>query len=375
MKLLMVIGTRPEAIKMLPLYKACLKDEFLDIKLVVTGQHREMLDQVLEVFDVRPDYDLNIMEMNQTLYSITIKILTKLELVLKEEQPDYLLVHGDTTTTFASSLAAFYQQIKVAHVEAGLRTFHKYSPFPEEMNRKLVDGIADLFFCPTQETKFNLMAENIPEEKIFITGNTAIDALEYTLSPVKKRQMNEPKRKILITMHRRENLGAPMEQVFRAISAFSKENPEFEFYFPVHRNPRIVKLADRYFRNDPLFHLTKPLDVKEFHNLMAECYLILTDSGGIQEEAPSLNVPVLVLRETTERDEGVKTGALKLIGTDEDKVYRELTHLLEEKETYEKMTEAVNPYGDGKASERIVEILKYIHGFSYEKPSIFEYAR
>lgn len=350
---MIVFGTRPEAIKMAPLIKAIDKDERFQSITVVTAQHREMLDQVLDIFQIKPDYDLDIMGKNQTLSQITIKVLTEIEKVVAEEKPDIMLVHGDTSTTFAASIAAFYHHIQLGHVEAGLRTWNKYSPFPEEMNRQLTDVLSDIYFAPTEESKVNLLQENHAPEDIYITGNTAIDALRYTVpSEVKK-----DRRQILITMHRRENLGEPMENVFKAVKDIALKYSELSVVYPLHKNPKVREIAYRILGDLDNVQLIEPLNVIDFHRMENESYLILTDSGGVQEEAPSFGVPVLVLRDTTERPEGVAAGALKLIGTNQNDVYHAVEMLIENKEAYQKMSNSKNPYGDGFASEKILDAI------------------
>lgn len=363
MKVMIAFGTRPEAIKMLPIVKEMQKrpEQFQAIT-VVTAQHREMLDQVLNYFDVTPDYDLNIMKQNQSLTQITTSILEEMASILKIEMPDIVLVHGDTTTTAAVSLSVFYHQIKIGHVEAGLRTWDKYSPFPEEMNRQLTDVLSDLYFVPTENSRQNLLLENHAEEQIFITGNTVIDALNYTITNDYQHQVLQSinhyhQRIILLTMHRRENLGQPMEQVFTAVRKVALAYQDIVVVFPVHLNPKVQQLANKMFADVKNVHLVAPLEVADFHNIAAKSYLILTDSGGIQEEAPSLGVPVLVLRNETERPEGIAAGTLKLVGTDPTIVEENIIALLEDKALYDTMSNAANPYGDGRASERILEIL------------------
>lgn len=374
-KVMTVFGTRPEAIKMAPLVKVLDSQKWCEPKVVVTGQHREMLDQVLQVFDIIPDYDLNIMSQGQTITDITVKVLTGFKKVLEDESPDIVLVHGDTTTTFAAGLASFYAQIPVGHVEAGLRTWNKYSPFPEEMNRQLTDDFTDLFFAPTPDSKENLLKENKPENQIYITGNTAIDAMKYTIKQEYSNELidisNKEKRRILVTMHRRENLGDPMAQVFRAIKRITAEHQNTEVIFPMHRNPAVRDLAISILGDNPQVRLVEPFDVVDFQNILARCELVLTDSGGIQEEAPSLAVPVLVLRDTTERPEGVKAGTVSLIGTGEDDVYNKVNELLTNKEAYNKMAHAENPYGDGEASQRIADAIAFYFGIYTEKPLEF----
>ncbi len=358
-KVMSIFGTRPEAIKMAPLIKALEKDERFESIVTVTGQHREMLDQVLEVFEITPDHDLDVMSVNQTLTAITTKVLLSLEPILQAEQPDIVLVHGDTTTTFAAATAAFYQQIKVGHVEAGLRTWNKWSPFPEEINRQATDVLADLYFAPTNESADNLRREHHDEANIFVTGNTAIDAMRYTIVADQKSDhlSSSSTKQLLVTMHRRENLGEPMANVFQALGRIAEEFSDVSIIFPMHKNPKVRELADTILGQYENVQLIEPLDVIDFHNCAAKSYLILTDSGGVQEEAPSLGVPVLVLRDTTERPEGVKAGTLKLVGTDEETVYDETKQLLTDVKAYEKMAQAKNPYGDGYASQRILEAI------------------
>lgn len=378
-KVLTTFGTRPEAIKMCPLVLELEKrsDQFESI-VAVTAQHRQMLDQVLEIFHVKPDYDLNIMKDRQTLVDVTTRGLEGLDRVMKEVQPDIVLVHGDTTTTFIASLAAFYNQVAVGHVEAGLRTWNKYSPFPEEMNRQLTGVLADLHFSPTEKSFENLVQENKKQDTIFITGNTAIDALKTT---VKEDYMHEVLEKVstgrlvLVTAHRRENLGEPMRNMFRAIRRIVEEHADVQVVYPVHLNPAVREIAQKLLGDHDRIHLIEPLDVIDFHNFSSRSYLILTDSGGVQEEAPSLGVPVLVLRDTTERPEGIEAGTLKLAGTDEDNVYQLANELLTSKEAYEKMAKASNPYGDGKASQRIAEAIRYHFGQVKERPASFLYEK
>lgn len=375
-KVMTIFGTRPEAIKMAPLVLELKKrsDEFESI-VTVTAQHRQMLDQVLDIFQIKPDYDLNIMKDRQTLVDITTRVLERLDWVMKEVQPDIVLVHGDTTTTFVGSLAAFYNQIKVGHVEAGLRTWNKFSPYPEEMNRQLTGVLSDLHFAPTKKAAENLLNENKNEDAIFITGNTAIDALKTT---VKEEYDHEVLRKIgssrliLLTAHRRENLGEPMRNMFKAIKRLVEEHEDIQVVYPVHLNPAVREVANEVLNNDPRIHLIEPLDVIDFHNFAARSYMILTDSGGVQEEAPSLGVPVLVLRDTTERPEGIEAGTLKLAGTDEETIYQLAKELLTDREAYEKMAKAANPYGDGQASRRIADAISYYFKQREEKPDTFE---
>ncbi|EGO2646119.1 UDP-N-acetylglucosamine 2-epimerase (non-hydrolyzing) [Enterococcus hirae] len=374
-KIMTIFGTRPEAIKMAPLIKAIENDERFESIVTVTAQHRQMLDQVMDIFDLKADYDLNIMKDGQTLTDITSRVIKELDSVLVEAKPDIILVHGDTTTTFAASIAGFYHQIKIGHVEAGLRTWNKYSPFPEEMNRQLTDTLADIYFAPTVMSKSNLLKEGRPEESIFITGNTVIDAMEYT---IKQNYSNElldnlaGKRIILVTMHRRENLGQPMTNVFKAINRLVEKFEDVHIVFPMHKNPKVRKNAEETLSDSEQVHLIEPLDVIDFQNFSNNSYMILSDSGGVQEEAPSLGVPVLVLRDTTERPEGIEAGTLKLVGTEEDKVFEEATLLLSDKEEYEKMSQASNPYGDGNASERILDAIAYNFGIQQEKPIDFQ---
>lgn len=362
-KVMMVFGTRPEAIKMAPLVLKLKADERFDEVTVVTAQHREMLDQVLEIFNIKPDYDFNIMKKNQSLEGITSKVMLKLADVITKEQPDIVLVHGDTTTSFAASLASFYQQRPIGHVEAGLRTWNKYSPFPEEMNRQMTDDLADIYFAPTKLSKENLLSEHHQAENIFITGNTAIDALQETVKDDyhhKVLDLIEPNhRMILVTMHRRENQGEPMRRVFKVMKEVVDSHDDVEIIYPVHMSPKVQEVAHEILGNDPRIHLIAPLDVVDFHNLAKRSYFIMTDSGGVQEEAPALNKPVLVLRDTTERPEGVKAGTLKLVGTQVDDVRAAMLQLLEDKSAYDQMANAKNPYGDGHASDRIMDAIAY----------------
>ncbi|RFU64258.1 non-hydrolyzing UDP-N-acetylglucosamine 2-epimerase [Bacillus sp. V59.32b] len=363
-KVMTIFGTRPEAIKMAPLVLE-LQDqpEHFESVVAVTAQHRQMLDQVLEIFSIKPDYDLNIMKDRQTLVDVTTRGLEGLDKVMKEAKPDIVLVHGDTTTTFIAGLAAFYNQIVVGHVEAGLRTWNKYSPYPEEMNRQLTGVIADLHFAPTPKAAQNLHGENKKEADIFVTGNTAIDALRTT---VKSEGYTHPvldkigkDRLILLTAHRRENLGEPMRNIFGAVKRIVREQEDVQVIYPVHLNPVVQEIADDVLGKDDRVHLIEPLDVFDFHNFASRAHLILTDSGGVQEEAPSLGVPVLVLRDTTERPEGIEAGTLKLAGTNEEDVYRLATELLTNREKHQEMAKASNPYGDGFASKRIAEAIRF----------------
>lgn len=360
-KIMLVFGTRPEAIKMCPLVNVLKKNNELQTVVCVTGQHRQMLDMVLEAFRVRPDYDLSIMKDKQTLFDVTTNILTRIKAVLEREKPDVVLVHGDTSTTFVTALACFYLQIAVGHVEAGLRTYDIYSPYPEEFNRQAVSIIAKYNFTPTELSKQNLLREGKKPESIFVTGNTAIDALKTTVRENythPELEWAEGSRLILITAHRRENLGKPMRHMFKAIRRVMDEHPDVKAIYPIHMNPFVREIADEYLGGDDRIHIIEPLDVLDFHNFMSRSYLILTDSGGIQEEAPSLGKPVLVMRNTTERPEGITAGTLKLVGTEEEIIYKEFSRLLSDMDEYETMSKASNPYGDGHACERIVEILK-----------------
>ncbi|WKA54074.1 non-hydrolyzing UDP-N-acetylglucosamine 2-epimerase [Planococcus shixiaomingii] len=360
-KVMTIFGTRPEAIKMAPLVLELQKHpDTIEPLVAVTAQHRQMLDQVLETFGIKPDFDLNIMQDRQTLSDVTIRGLQGLDGVMKEVQPDIVLVHGDTTTTFVASLAAFYNMIAVGHVEAGLRTHNKYSPYPEEMNRQLTGVMADIHFAPTEKAAQNLLAENKSEETIHITGNTAIDALKTTVRKMYSHPILEKigsDRMILLTAHRRENLGQPMRNMFLAIKRLIEEHDDIQVVYPVHMNPAVREIADEVLGRDPRIHLIEPLEVLDFHNFAARSFIILTDSGGVQEEAPSLGKPVLVLRDTTERPEGIDAGTLKLAGTAEEDIYGLAKELLVDSAAYEKMAQASNPYGDGEASRRIVEAL------------------
>lgn len=358
---MVIFGTRPEAIKMCPLVNELKTRREIETVICITGQHREMLQQVLEVFRVVPDYNLSIMKEKQTLFDITNDILLSIKAVLETERPDVVLVHGDTTTTFASSLACFYLHIPVGHVEAGLRTYNFDSPFPEEFNRQTVDLISRYHFAPTNMARDNLLAEGRSAERIFVTGNTAIDALRTTVQENythPELEWCEGNRMILITAHRRENLGAPMRRMFRAIRRVLNEHSDVRAIYPIHMNPLVRETAAEVFGDDDKIHLIEPLDVVDFHNFMDRSYLILTDSGGIQEEAPSLGKPVLVMRDTTERPEGIAAGTLKLVGTEEETIYTWFSRLLNDEETYKAMSLASNPYGDGYASRRIADILE-----------------
>lgn len=361
-KIMLVFGTRPEAIKMCPVVNELKKRDTLNTVVCVTGQHREMLDAVLDIFHVQPDYDLSIMRKSQTLFDITVAVLGGMKEVLEKERPYVVLVHGDTTTTFATALACYYMQIPVGHVEAGLRTYNIFSPYPEEFNREAVSIVSQYNFAPTQLSYDNLVREGRDKSKIWITGNTAIDALATTVRSSYSHPELEwagDSRLILITAHRRENLGEPMRHMFRAIRRVLDENNYVKAIYPIHMNPAVRSVADEAFGGDDRIHLIEPLDVLDFHNFMEHSYLILTDSGGIQEEAPSLGKPVLVMRDTTERPEGIEAGTLKLVGTDEETIYREFSRLLTDPAEYEKMSRASNPYGDGHASERIADVLEF----------------
>lgn len=359
-KIMIVFGTRPEAIKMCPLIKELKQHPDIESIVCVTGQHQQMLDQVLETFEIVPKYNLHIMKDQQTLFDVTINILDRIREVLANEQPDVVLVHGDTSTTFVTALACFYLHIPIGHVEAGLRTFNMQSPFPEEFNRQAVGLVADYHFAPTKAAKENLVSEGKPEKHIFVTGNTAIDALKTTINASythSELEWARGSRLILITAHRRENLGEPMRNMFRAIRRVCDEHEDIKVIYPIHMNPQVRKIANEILADDTRIHIIDPLDVLDFHNFMANSYLILTDSGGIQEEAPSLGKPVLVMRDTTERPEGIEAGTLKLVGTEEKDIYDNFKLLLENNEEYQKMSNASNPYGDGHASRRIVEVL------------------
>lgn len=359
-KVMTIFGTRPEAIKMAPIIKELKNRKEIECIVCVTAQHRQMLDQVLEVFNIEPEYDLDIMKQGQTLSDITSRVLLGLEDVIKKEKPNVILVHGDTTTTLAGALAAFYNQVKIGHVEAGLRTWNISSPFPEEANRCMVDCITDFYFAPTKKSKENLLKEGKEEAKIYITGNSAIDALKTTVSENYHHEIFDwlgEDKLILLTAHRRENLGEPMRHMFKAINRVIEENKGFKVIYPVHLNPLVRQVADEVFKGNERVKLIDPLEVIDFHNFLNKAYIILTDSGGIQEEAPSLGKPVLVLRDTTERPEGIEAGTLKLATTNEEKIYTLLTELIRNKEEYNKMAKAANPYGDGTTSKKIADIL------------------
>ena len=373
LKVITIFGTRPEAIKMAPLVKELEKREEIETKVCVTAQHREMLDQVLELFDIKPDFDLNIMKSKQSLTGITTRVLQGLEEIFEKEKPNLILVHGDTTTTFAGSLAAFYQQIKVGHVEAGLRTFDKYFPFPEEMNRKLTGAVADMHFAPTKGSKANLLREGIDPQDIYITGNTVIDAMEFTVEKdyvFATKELNDldySKKVIMVTAHRRENWGEGIENICLALKEIVEQNEDVELVYLVHLNPVVKDVVYKHLNGLDRVHLLSPLEAKETHNLMNKCYMIMTDSGGLQEEAPHLGKPVLVLRDVTERPEAVKAGTVKLLGTDKETIVNTANLLIKNQEEYSKMTKAINPYGDGEASRRIVDSILYKFGYTDKK--------
>lgn len=374
-KVMTVFGTRPEAIKMAPLVLELEKDSELQPIVVVTAQHREMLDSVLKSFDITPDYDLNIMKQSQSLSDITSRILIRLEDVIKEAQPDMILVHGDTMSTFAGSLAALYNQVPIGHVEAGLRTWNKYAPFPEEMNRQMVGVMSDLNFAPTNNAANNLIAENKPEDTIVVTGNTAIDAMKTTIHNGYESEIiakHKNKRIILLTAHRRENIGEPMTHIFKAVRDIVEAYEDVVVVYPIHKNPKVREIADYYLSNHTRIELVEPLEVVDFHNFAHQSYLILTDSGGVQEEAPSLGKPVLVLRDVTERPEGVAAGTLKIVGTNAKNIFTATKELLDNKNLYETMSTVKNPYGDGNASYRICQNIKYFFGLIEKKPSSFK---
>ena len=359
-KVMTIFGTRPEAIKMAPLVKELKSRKEIECIVCVTAQHREMLDQVLETFDIVPDYDLNIMKKGQSLSDITIRVLKGLEKIIQKVKPNIVLVHGDTTTTFAGALAAFYNQVDIGHVEAGLRTYNKYSPYPEEMNRQMVTCMTDMYFAPTKLSASNLINEGRNKENIYITGNTAIDAMSTTVTKNYKNKILDwvgDDRMILLTAHRRENLGDPMRSIFKAIKRIVDEFNDIKVVYPIHLNPKVREIANEVFNNCDKIKLIEPLEVFDFHNFQNKSYIILTDSGGIQEEAPSLGKPVLVLRDTTERPEGIEAGTLKLVGTNENVIYNETKKLLTDRTMYNKMSKASNPYGDGHASKRIVDAI------------------
>lgn len=373
-KIMTIFGTRPEAIKMAPLVKAIEEDLRFESIVTVTAQHRQMLDQVMNIFDLSADYDLNIMKDGQTLAGITSRVIKELDQIFEEAKPDIVLVHGDTTTTFSASIASFYHQIKIGHVEAGLRTWNKYSPFPEEMNRQLTDVLADIYFAPTEMSKKNLLNEKRNVSDIYVTGNTAIDAMKYTISDQYSHSLLTDigdKKIILVTMHRRENLGNPMKNVFKAINRIVERFDDVHVVFPMHKNPIVRKTVKETLIDCDRIHLIEPLDVVDFQNFANHSYMIMSDSGGVQEEAPSLGKPVLVLRDTTERPEGIEAGTLRLVGTSEDKVFVSAIELLEDNDIYDQMSKASNPYGDGFASQRILDAIAYSFGLTNEKPSEF----
>ena len=377
-KVMTIFGTRPEAIKMAPLVKELEKTEGIKSVVAVTAQHRQMLDQVLEIFDIKPDYDLNIMKDRQTLVSITTNALTGLDEVMKEEKPDIVLVHGDTSTTFAGALAAFYNMISIGHVEAGLRTFDKYSPFPEEMNRQLTGRMTDMHFSPTVNNKNFLLKESVDEEKIYITGNTVIDALKTTVKEnyefgdaTLKNMDFENKRVILVTAHRRENLGEPLRNICSAIREIALSYEDVHIVYPVHMNPAVREVANEFLADLENVDLIEPIDVEDMHNAMSRCYMVMTDSGGLQEEAPALGKPVLVLRTETERPEAVEAGTVKLAGVDREVILSLAKELLDNKDAYEKMAKAANPYGDGNASKRIVQAILNKFTGAVERPKDF----
>jgi UDP-N-acetylglucosamine 2-epimerase (non-hydrolysing) len=373
-----IFGTRPEAIKMAPLVKELKSRSEIETLVCVTAQHREMLDQVLDIFNIKPDYDLNIMKQSQSLSDITTEVLKGLEGIIASSKPDMVLVHGDTTTTFAGSLAAFYAHTGIGHVEAGLRTFDKYFPFPEEMNRKLTSAMADIHFAPTMVSKANLLREGIDKKNIFVTGNTAIDAMAstveegYSFRSTQLQNIDFSKRTIMVTAHRRENLGRPLEDICRALKSIAEEYSDINIIYLVHLNPKVQETAHSILDGVPGVYLLPPLDIKETHNLMNRSYMILTDSGGIQEEAPHLGKPVLVLRDVTERPEAAEAGTLKVIGTDTARIVQETRKLLDCDEEYEAMANAVNPYGDGKAAARIADSILYYFGASGKRPEDYK---
>ncbi|RXM77804.1 UDP-N-acetylglucosamine 2-epimerase (non-hydrolyzing) [Clostridium tetani] len=377
-KIMTIFGTRPEAIKMAPLVKEIEKREELCSKVCVTAQHREMLDQVLDLFQIKPNYDLDIMARGQTLTDITMKSLKGLEVVFAKEKPDLVLVHGDTTTTFAGALAAFYQQIKIGHVEAGLRTFNKYFPYPEEMNRKLSGAMADLHFAPTKGSRENLLKEGIADNDIYITGNTVIDAMEFTVEDnytFKNEVLNKidykNKKVIMVTAHRRENWGEGIENICKGLKEIVENNEEVEIVYLVHLNPIVKDVVYKYLGEMDRVHLLNPLDTKETHNLMNKCYMVMTDSGGLQEEAPHLGKPVLVLRDVTERPEAVTAGTVKLLGTNKNLIVSEANKIIRDKEEYNNISRAINPYGDGYASRRIVDSILYYFKYLDKRPNNF----
>ena len=373
-KIMAIFGTRPEAIKMAPLVQELKSRSEIETQVCVTAQHREMLDQVLDIFHIQPDFDLNIMKKNQSLSDITTEVIKGLEDIIASSKPDMVLVHGDTTTTFAGSLAAFYAHTKIGHVEAGLRTFDKYFPFPEEMNRKLTSAMADIHFAPTEMSKGNLLREGIDEKNIFVTGNTSIDAMASTVDEgycfrnEQLKAIDFSKRTIMVTAHRRENLGKPLENICRALRAVAEKYDDINIVYLVHLNPRVQETAHKILDGVPGVYLLPPLDIMETHNLMSRSYMILTDSGGIQEEAPHLGKPVLVLRDVTERPEAAEAGTLKVIGTDASRIIQETEKLIDDQYEYESMANAVNPYGDGRASIRIADSIIFFFGYTDQRP-------
>lgn len=378
-KIITIFGTRPEAIKMAPLIKKLKERTEFDVKVCVTAQHRQMLDQVLNLFSIKPDYDLNIMKTKQTLTGITSRVLIGLEDIFKKEKPDLILVHGDTTTTFAGALAAFYQKIKIGHVEAGLRTYNKYFPYPEEMNRKLTGALSDMHFAPTLGSKNNLLREGINENDIFVTGNTVIDAMKYTVEDnyvFENDELNnidyKNKKVIMVTAHRRENWGKGIENICAAFKKIIEKNKDTELVYLVHLNPIVKDTVYRILGGTERVHLLPPLDTKETHNLMNKCYMVMTDSGGLQEEAPHLGKPVLVLRNVTERPEAVEAGTVRLVGTDTDKIIENANDILNNKDEYSRMEKSINPYGDGRASERITQSILYYFKYIDSRPSEFK---
>uniref|UniRef100_A0A7C3MJX0 UDP-N-acetylglucosamine 2-epimerase (non-hydrolyzing) n=1 Tax=Dictyoglomus thermophilum TaxID=14 RepID=A0A7C3MJX0_DICTH len=375
-RIALVFGTRPEAIKMAPVAYALRNVEFFELQIILTAQHRELLDQVMEIFKLNSDYDLNIMQEKQTLTQITVKVLEGLDVIWQKDSPDMVLVHGDTTTTFAASLAAFYKKISIGHVESGLRTYDKYQPYPEEMNRHLTGVLSDLHFAPTKKAKENLLKENVPSNNIFVTGNTVIDALLFVYNNLEKFEVKLPEevpkgKYILVTSHRRENWGKPLENVALALKEILSEFEDLYIVYPVHPNPIIRETVNSILGNERRAILISPVDYVTMVYLIANCNLVLTDSGGLQEEAPSLGKPVLVLREVTERPEAVEAGTVKIIGTERKRIVEEVSKLLIDEDEYNKMARALNPYGDGKASERIRDILLYYFGFSSSLPEEF----
>ena len=363
MKIITIFGTRPEAIKMCPVIKELNKRPEIECKVCLTGQHKEMLQQVMDLFDIQADYNLQIMKQNQTLSMITSDVLNGLDSVFEKEQPDLVLVHGDTSSSFAAALSAFYHHIPIGHVEAGLRTYNMQSPYPEEFNRQAVDLITDIYFAPTEQAKKQLLNEGKDENKIFVTGNTVIDALKTTVSEEYQSDVLDwckGSKIILLTAHRRENIGTPMEHIFEAVKMIVENNKDVKVIYPIHKNPKVRNISNRMFEGCDRIKLIEPLDVYDFHNFMDRSYLILTDSGGIQEEAPALGKPVLVMRDTTERPEGVEAGTLKLVGTNEDAIVLETEKLLSDVNAYTSMSNAMNPYGDGNASKRIVDIIQKV---------------